>query len=163
MSAGLGLGLAALGRPGYVTLNHASDLGGRYDPSTMETHAHAVLDAAFGAGIRYFDAARSYGRAEDFVTSWLRKRAIEPGYGKWVFPGGYVDRGEEITLAALREAREEAGIAIREAQRAGIRVVMITGDHPRTAARIAGTAAIASPRVRTASLTCIRGACAIGT
>lgn len=43
----------------------------------------------------------------------LVKRAIEPGYGKWVFPGGYVDRGEEITLAALREAREEAGIDIR--------------------------------------------------
>ena len=43
----------------------------------------------------------------------LVKRAIEPGYGKWVFPGGYVDRGEEITLAALREAREEAGIDVR--------------------------------------------------
>src|SRR5262245_20602639 len=36
----------------------------------------------------------------------LVRRAIEPGYGKWVFPGGYVDRGEEITLAAIREARE---------------------------------------------------------
>ena len=42
----------------------------------------------------------------------LVKRAIEPGYGKWVFPGGYVDRGEEITLAALREAREESGLDI---------------------------------------------------
>jgi ADP-ribose pyrophosphatase YjhB (NUDIX family) len=42
----------------------------------------------------------------------LVRRAIEPGYGKWVFPGGYVDRGEEITLAAIREAREEAGIEI---------------------------------------------------
>ena len=39
----------------------------------------------------------------------LVRRAIEPGYGKWVFPGGYVDRGEEITLAAIREAREEVG------------------------------------------------------
>jgi aryl-alcohol dehydrogenase-like predicted oxidoreductase len=79
MSARLGLGLAALGRPGYVTLNHASDLGGCYDPSIMEFHAHDVLDAAFDAGIRYVDAARSYGRAEDFVASWLRKREIEPG------------------------------------------------------------------------------------
>jgi len=43
----------------------------------------------------------------------LVKRAIEPGYGKWVFPGGYVDRGEEITLAAIREAREEAGLEVR--------------------------------------------------
>ena len=43
----------------------------------------------------------------------LVKRAIEPGYGKWVFPGGYVDRGEEVTLAAAREAREEAGLAVR--------------------------------------------------
>ena len=43
----------------------------------------------------------------------LVRRAIEPGYGKWVFPGGYVDRGEEITLAALREAREESGLDVR--------------------------------------------------
>jgi aryl-alcohol dehydrogenase-like predicted oxidoreductase len=79
MTARLGLGLAALGRPGYVTLNHASDLGGRYDPPIMEARAHAVLNAAFDAGIRYIDAARSYGRAEDFVASWLEKRKIEPG------------------------------------------------------------------------------------
>ena len=43
----------------------------------------------------------------------LVRRAIEPGYGKWVFPGGYVDRGEEVTLAAVREAREEAGLDVR--------------------------------------------------
>jgi 8-oxo-dGTP diphosphatase len=30
-----------------------------------------------------------------------------------VFPGGYVDRGEEITVAAMREAREEAGLHVR--------------------------------------------------
>ena len=43
----------------------------------------------------------------------LVRRAIEPGYGKWVFPGGYVDRGEEVLVAALREAREETGLEIR--------------------------------------------------
>ncbi len=43
----------------------------------------------------------------------LVRRAIEPGYGKWVFPGGYVDRGEEVTAAAMREAKEESGLDVR--------------------------------------------------
>ena len=43
----------------------------------------------------------------------LVRRAIEPGYGKWVFPGGYVDRGEEVRAAAVREAREETGLEVR--------------------------------------------------
>lgn len=43
----------------------------------------------------------------------LVRRAIEPGYGLWVFPGGYVDRGEPVEDAAVREAREECGIEIR--------------------------------------------------
>ena len=45
----------------------------------MEAAAHALLDAAFAGGIRYLDAARSYGRAEQFLASWLDRRALRPG------------------------------------------------------------------------------------
>ena len=74
----IGLGLAALGRPGYINLGHADDLAHDYDPTTMEARAHASLDAAWAAGIRYFDTARSYGRAEEFLGSWLVSRSVPP-------------------------------------------------------------------------------------
>ncbi len=41
------------------------------------------------------------------------RRAIQPGYGLWVFPGGFVDRGEPLEVAAVREAREESGLDVR--------------------------------------------------
>ena len=71
----VGLGLAALGRPGYINLGHAGDVGDT-DVEAMERHAHAVLDAAYEGGVRYFDAARSYGRAEAFLGSWLGRRGL---------------------------------------------------------------------------------------
>ncbi|WNG53402.1 aldo/keto reductase [Archangium gephyra] len=74
----LGLGLAALGRPGYITLGHAEDFGGDRSVEAMERQAHEVLDAAYHAGLRYFDAARSYGRAEAFLASWLKARGLRP-------------------------------------------------------------------------------------
>ena len=75
----LGLGLAALGRPGYINLGHAVDMGSDLSVASMEARAHTVLDAAWAAGIRYFDAARSYGRAEAFLATWLATRGMRPG------------------------------------------------------------------------------------
>ena len=70
----LGLGLAALGRPGYIDVGRGEDLGPERGVETMERRAHAVLDAAYELGVRYVDAARSYGRAEAFAASWLASR-----------------------------------------------------------------------------------------
>ncbi len=108
MPAHLGLGLAALGRPGYVTLNHASDLGHQYDPASMEAHAHEVLDAAYAAGIRYIDAARSYGRAEDFLASWLRKRDIQPGEITVASKWGYTYTAGWSTRATQHEVKDHS-------------------------------------------------------
>ena len=74
----LGLGLASLGRPGYINIGHANDLRHDYDAAAMETHCHAVLDAAWKLGVRYLDAARSYGKAEEFQARWLARSGIRP-------------------------------------------------------------------------------------
>jgi 8-oxo-dGTP diphosphatase len=42
----------------------------------------------------------------------LLRRGIEPQRGKWVFPGGFVDRGETVTGAAARETREEVRLEV---------------------------------------------------
>jgi aryl-alcohol dehydrogenase-like predicted oxidoreductase len=72
----VGLGLAALGRPGYLNLGHGGDLGPDRSPQALERRTHAVLDAAYESGVRYFDAARSYGRAEEFLSGWLSSRRL---------------------------------------------------------------------------------------
>jgi len=72
----IGLGMAALGRPGYINLGHAQDLAYDYEGDAMEQRAHLVLDAAWASGVRYFDAARSYGLGEKFLATWLNSRGV---------------------------------------------------------------------------------------
>ena len=104
----MGLGLAALGRPGYINVGHGDDLGGDSDPAAMETRAHHVLDAAYAGGIRYFDAARSYGLAEHFLGSWLATRAIDPDQviiaSKW----GYTYTAAWRVDAATHEVKDHS-------------------------------------------------------
>ena len=109
----IGLGLAALGRPAYINIGHARDVVGDTEVEALRARAHEVLDAAYAMGVRYFDAARSYGRAEEFLGSWLAERGLGPPHvsvgSKW----GYtytadwrveveVHEGKDLTPATLR-------------------------------------------------------------
>ena len=69
----IGLGLAALGRPAYITSGREEDLPDR-SVAGLRTRTFSMLDRAYAAGVRYVDAARSYGRAEDFLAGWLAER-----------------------------------------------------------------------------------------
>jgi aryl-alcohol dehydrogenase-like predicted oxidoreductase len=69
----IGLGLAALGRPAYITGRRAIDLPDR-SVAGLAARTFEVLDAAYARGVRYVDAARSYGRAEEFLAGWLTDR-----------------------------------------------------------------------------------------
>jgi aryl-alcohol dehydrogenase-like predicted oxidoreductase len=109
----LGLGLAALGRPAYITLGHADDFPEGRDVAAMEAHSHRMLDRAFAAGIRYVDVARSYGRAELFVRTWLdsrRLRADEIVVGsKW----GYRYTGDWQLDGRVQEVKEHSAPMLR--------------------------------------------------
>jgi len=108
----LGLGLAALGRPGYMTLAHASDF-----PSTsveaMRERAFEVFDTAWANGVRHFDAARSYGRAEEFLRDWMEDRRPTGLFisSKW----GYRYTAGWRTDVAVHEVKDHS-VAHLEAQ-----------------------------------------------
>jgi aryl-alcohol dehydrogenase-like predicted oxidoreductase len=72
----IGLGLAGLGRPAYMTLGRDADLGPDRSVAAMKRRTFDMLDAAYAAGVRYVDVARSYGLAEMFVRSWLDAHAL---------------------------------------------------------------------------------------
>ncbi|ARP69349.1 aldo/keto reductase [Streptomyces pluripotens] len=70
----IGLGLAAVGRPGYINLGRERDLPQVRSVDALRTRTHELLDAAYAQGVRYFDVARSYGRSEEFLADWLNAR-----------------------------------------------------------------------------------------
>ncbi len=109
----IGFGLAAVGRPGYITLGRVHDIGGDRSVEALERRSHEVLDAAYDAGIRYFDAARSYGFAERFLASWLRRRELTPDAvtvgSKW----GYTYVGDWQVKARVHEVKDHSLAALR--------------------------------------------------
>jgi len=103
----LGLGLAAVGRPAYITAGRAGDLGADRDVPALRARTFAVLDAAYAAGWRYLDTARSYGRAEEFLAAWLAAHPevddVEIG-SKW----GYRYVGGWRTDADVHEVKDHS-------------------------------------------------------
>lgn len=105
----LGLGLAALGRPGYINLGHGEDVGVDRNVEALRGRAREMLDAAWTAGLRYFDAARSYGRAEEFLGGWLRERGHRAVVGsKW----GYTYTAGWRTDAEQHETKDHRPTAL---------------------------------------------------
>jgi aryl-alcohol dehydrogenase-like predicted oxidoreductase len=101
----VGLGLAALGRPAYITSGRADDLPDR-SVGGLRTRTFSLLDAAYAAGVRYVDAARSYGLAEEFLAAWLaeRGRADVIVGSKW----GYRYTGDWRLDAPKQEVKEHS-------------------------------------------------------
>jgi aryl-alcohol dehydrogenase-like predicted oxidoreductase len=115
----MGLGLAALGRPGYINLGHASDLAGSTTVDSLERLTHSVLDVAYERGVRYFDAARSYGFGEAFLAAWLERRGLGPDEvtvgSKWGYRyvadwqvDAVVNEIKDLSVEALRRQLTES-------------------------------------------------------
>jgi len=122
----VGLGLAALGRPAYIDLGRDADLGADRGVEELERRCHQVLDAAYDHGVRYLDAARSYGRAEEFLASWLDARGLNPDEvtvgSKW----GYTYVGDWQMDAETHEVKDHSLAALTR-QLSETRALL--GDH----------------------------------
>ena len=103
----------------YTVFNEAirfcERCGGPLEPRLLKATEPERLVCARCGFVHYIDPKVAVGTiiSEEQGRIVLVKRAIEPGYGKWVFPGGFIDRGETVEAAAVREAREECGLDIR--------------------------------------------------
>lgn len=97
----LGLGMAALGRPGYINLGHDEDYSKGKSKEQMEARAHEMISFAQELGINYFDTARGYGLGEHFLESAYLK--IDDVVGsKW----GYKYTADWKTDAQKHEVKD---------------------------------------------------------
>ncbi|MET8629125.1 aldo/keto reductase [Kitasatospora sp. NPDC004669] len=110
-TARLGLGTAAVGRPGYINLGREADLPAERTVEALCERTHALLDAAYAAGVRYLDTARSYGRAEEFLAQWLTEHpeaAAEVTVGsKWGYTYTADWRTTGVTAHEVKEHSTE--------------------------------------------------------
>jgi aryl-alcohol dehydrogenase-like predicted oxidoreductase len=100
----IGLGLAAVGRPGYINLGRDRDLPADRSVEALRRRSHELLDAAYAAGVRYVDVARSYGRAEEFLAAWLPGHPDVVVGSKW----GYTYTADWRVDAPVHEAKDHS-------------------------------------------------------
>jgi aryl-alcohol dehydrogenase-like predicted oxidoreductase len=117
----IGIGLAALGRPAYINLGREGALPAERTVAAMRAATWEVLDAAYAAGVRWVDAARSYGRAEEFLAGWLDDRGHTDltVSSKW----GYAYVGGWRVDAGVHEVKEHS-LARFQAQLAETRALL---------------------------------------
>ncbi|MEU8675731.1 aldo/keto reductase [Streptomyces sp. NPDC048560] len=121
-TAHFGLGLAAVARPGYINLHRDRDLPEDRGVEALRARTHELLDAAYAQGVRYYDAARSYGRSEEFLADWLTARpevtdvVIGSKWGYTYTAGWRVDAEEHET--------KDHGLATYERQHAETRALL---------------------------------------
>jgi aryl-alcohol dehydrogenase-like predicted oxidoreductase len=109
----IGLGLAALGRPAYITTDRQRDIGDDRSVEALERRCHEMLDAAYACGIRYLDAARSYGLAETFLANWLNARQLPEDALTVASKWGYTYTGEWRMDAPIHEVKDLSVEALR--------------------------------------------------
>ncbi|WP_019813261.1 aldo/keto reductase [Saccharomonospora saliphila] len=106
------VGLAAVGRPAYITLGRAAELPSARAVEEMRRVTEAVLDRAYARGVRRVDVARSYGRAEEFLAGWLADRGHDDVFvsSKW----GYDYVGDWRLDAPVHEVKEHSAARFRD-------------------------------------------------
>lgn len=134
----MGLGLAALGRPAYINLGRQGALPEVRTVPAMRAAAWKVLDEAYAAGIRWVDAARSYGKAEEFLAAWLADRGHNDIVvsSKWGYayvadwrPDAEVHEVKQHSLARLEEQWAETEALLGD-QLSVYQVHSLTVDSP---------------------------------
>lgn len=109
--------------PNHVWLQHPADAswakfcprcGTGLQERYLETEQH-MRKICPGCGFIFYMnpkvVAAAIPRQADRI--WLVRRNVEPSWGSWTFPGGYVDLGEQVSDAAIRETYEETLLHIR--------------------------------------------------
>ena len=122
----MGVGLAALGRPGYLNRGHGVDLSEDRSVAGLNRRTAEVLDRAYARGVRYLVAARSYGYGEAFLADWL---ATDPERAHTVCVGskwGYTYTAGWQVEADAHEVKDH-GLATFERQRQ--ETLELLGDH----------------------------------